>query len=177
MLGLRHGRYRRPTEGTPTMEIAEIVARLETLEAEREILATINAYVHGIDYGPPEDWADCFTEDGTYEVIMPDGSIRETTGRAALHEFAANHPTPPEAYYKHFVIAPSIELRSDTATVRSVMGRIDQTDGGPVIDVFGRYLDELVKCDDGRWRFSRRKSFVEALGPSFASATLSADES
>ena len=81
----------------------------------------------------------------------------------------------PDKYWKHFVLAPVSTVQGDEADVVSVMGRIDDPPGGPLIDVIGRYRDHLVRCDDGRWRFKRRISEVEVLAPSFTSPALADD--
>ena len=55
---------------SPSM--AELAKRLEALEAERDILETCYRYSHTIDYGPPEAWAEVFTEDGEFIEEWPD---------------------------------------------------------------------------------------------------------
>jgi hypothetical protein len=36
-------------------------------------------------------------------------------------------------------------------------------DDEPIVRVFGRYLDKLVRCPDGRWRFRERIAEVESM--------------
>ena len=154
-----------------------LAGRIQALEDQQAIVTTMHRYCHGIDYGPPEDFADCFVAEGIYEAQFPGSDTpRLITGHAALEQFAADHPVAPDKYWKHFVLAPVITLRGDEADVVSVMGRIDDPPGGPLIDVIGRYRDHLVRCDDGRWRFTRRISEVEVLAPSFASPALADDD-
>lgn len=151
--------------GTENLE--GLLRRLEVLEAERDILHTMYDYAHSIDHGPALDWADCFTEDGIYQTTISDGVTRKIQGREALTEFAANHPRYPEKRYKHLVIAPTISVTAQEATALSYFARLDETPNGPVIDVFGRYRDRLVRCGDGRWRFKHRVSEVEGRAPWF----------
>ena len=39
----------------------------------------------------------------------------------------------------------------------------------PVLWVFGRYRDTLVRCADGRWRFSLRIAEVESVDTRYGS--------
>jgi hypothetical protein len=56
---------------------------------------------------------------------------------------------------------PQIRLDGDRAAVESGFARLDESAVGPLVRSFGRYRDELVRCEDGRWRFSQREAFIE----------------
>ena len=51
------------------------------------------------------------------------------------------------------------------AAVESGFVRLDESPAGPVVRSFGRYRDELVRCEDGRWRFELREAFIENTVP------------
>ena len=60
-------------------------------------------------------------------------------------------------------MAPLISINGDTATVHSMFARLDRYPDGPGIRAFGRYRDTLVRCPDGRWRFTERLPDIEAV--------------
>jgi hypothetical protein len=39
---------------------------------------------------------------------------------------------------------------------------VEELEGRCQIGAFGRHVDELTKCDDGRWRFVERVAEIEA---------------
>jgi hypothetical protein len=47
--------------------------------------------------------------------------------------------------------------------VRSYLSVVMEHDDEPIVRVFGRYLDRLVRCPDGRWRFRERIAEVESM--------------
>jgi hypothetical protein len=130
---------------------------------EREILRTLYAFAHAIDYGPESAWADCFTEDGVFEVRRRAGTAASfrVAGRDELLRFASTHSRAPEVWRKHCLVEPLIEIDGDTATVVSYMWGMQDVDG-PTLGVFGRYRDRLERSADGRWRISERIAETES---------------
>ena len=45
---------------------------------------------------------------------------------------------------------------------QSMFARLDSYPDGPGICAFGRYTDALVRCPDGRWRFTDRHADIES---------------
>ena len=146
-----------------------LARRLRLLEDERGVLATLHRYGHALDYGAEAAWVDCFTADARYEVREPGhgttGSVRAYDGRDELAAFAARHTRAPEHFHKHVVVDPVIAVDGDRATAVSYFLRVDHVDGEPVVYAFGRYRDELVRGEDGRWRFAVRVAEVESRRP------------
>jgi ketosteroid isomerase-like protein len=150
------------------MDADALLARLQVLEDERAILQTLYQYGHSMDYGPDADFVDCFTDDGVWEVRMrriPDGGFT-CRGRdqitASLE--AQTSVRAPALYAKHLLIEPRIVLDGDTASVESYFARIEPRDDGPTqIVASGRYLDRLVRGDDGRWRFTHRIAEIDDM--------------
>jgi hypothetical protein len=67
------------------VDVQELVRRLEALETERAILRTLYRYGHSIDYGLEQEWVDCFTEDGVFDVRRRVGpASARYEGRAPL---------------------------------------------------------------------------------------------
>jgi hypothetical protein len=154
-------------------DLNDILARLERLEAERDILSTLHRYGHSIDYGREADWVDCFTEDGVFDTQYatkpgePGFGSARFEGRAALAAFAAQHPRAPAALHKHLVQSPLFEIRGGEAEVTSYFELLLARDGARQIFAFGRYLDKLVRCPDGRWRFKLRTAEIQSCGEVF----------
>jgi hypothetical protein len=156
----------------PNLEgkVAQLEARVKMLEAEREILQALYKYGHVWDYGPNEQRLDCFTEDGVFHLV-PKGKVTtefHCCGRKELFEkWIRDHTTAPTVYHKHVMVEPRITLLSDSeARIESMFCRWDNRDGTPYTSCYGRYLDHIVKCPDGVWRFKERTAELEAVSTS-----------
>jgi hypothetical protein len=164
---------------SPTLE--ELASRIRLLEDERDIRAAIDRYGHAIDYGLEAEWADVFTPDAVFTVRMlrdvtpdfattfPFAEILENgfrlRGRKALTAFAALHTRPPEAYHKHMVSDFVVKFEGpDTARVTTYAFRIDGHIDTREIIAFGRHIDKVVRCPDGRWRIAERLYEMESNG-------------
>jgi 3-phenylpropionate/cinnamic acid dioxygenase small subunit len=149
--------------------------RLARLEDERSILDTLYQYSHCIDYGLEEQWVDCFTEDAVWEsrrspeaalgVLGRPGQAWVVRGRVELAKFIASHTRAPEAWHKHMLCEPRVDIDGDRAQVDSYFARIDLHPTGSFIRAFGRYRDELVRSSDGRWRLSHRIAEIDGTHP------------
>ncbi|MBI2867804.1 MAG: nuclear transport factor 2 family protein [Chloroflexi bacterium] len=149
-------------------DTSQLEARLKWLEDDRAVLSTLYRYGHSIDYGLEQDWVDCFTEDGVFELMSRMESFQSAryAGREALAAFIARSPKPPAKYRKHVLVEPVISLDGGLARVQSYYMTLHEDKGVPLISAFGRYHDTLVKCPDGRWRFKERIADIEARTPS-----------
>ncbi|MBX9459713.1 MAG: nuclear transport factor 2 family protein [Rhizobium sp.] len=153
----------------PSME-----QRLERLEAERDILDTLYAYGHCLDAGDEAGWVDCFTAAGRWTSSSPDPGRApvDIAGHERLSAFVANHSRRPERFHVHIVVSPRITLGEGlrTAEATSYMFTMMRHDGiAPVLRVFGRYVDQLERGDDGRWRFAWRHAEIDAATPGLPS--------
>ena len=157
---------RRPGADDAGRDPAEVAADVALLMAERAVLGTLYRYGHSIDYGLEQDWLDCFTADGAFDVRYRVGTrpSRRFEGRDALATFVAAHSRAPQRWHKHLLFEPMVEVDGDRASARSYFARLDASDDGtPFVRAFGRYLDELVRGPDGEWRFAERIAEVEAV--------------
>jgi uncharacterized protein (TIGR02246 family) len=115
-------------------------------EADLAIRNRYAAYCFATDDRDPVGMADCFTADAVVEVV---GQSR-MEGREAI---ARTQETP--STNRHLVLNLWIVGGDDAgAHVRSYFVITDAT--GAAIG-HGRYDDELVREDDGAWRFAARK--------------------
>lgn len=134
--------------------------RVGLLEDERAILQTLYAYGHAIDYGSEDEFMDCWVDGAVLDWPTRPAPFR---GRDAIRGAFRGHTHAPGAAHKHFLVEPLIVLEGDRASVTSMFARLDRYAGIPHIRIFGRYVDRLVRCTDGRWRFTERKAECEAM--------------
>ena len=150
--------------------LAELEARVAAIDDERGVLANMYRYAHSIDYGLDDQWVDCFTGDGAFDMRhRPDFAPTEGQrhqGRAALAAFIATHTQAPETWHKHMMVQPRIEVAGDRANTVSFFLRLDEDGtGAPYVLVFGRYRDTVRRCTDGLWRFEERIVEIEVIQP------------
>lgn len=150
-----------------TDDVNALSARLRILEDERAILQTLHRYGHAMDYGPDADFTSCFTADGVWEVRMRQSESGFTCrGR---EEIAASLKTQmsmrvPALYAKHVVIDPQIVMVGSRASVVSYFLRVEPMHEGPTrIVASGRYLDEVVRNDDGSWCLKHRIAEIDDM--------------
>jgi len=136
-------------------DIRALTARVAQLEAERDIGDLLARYAHLIDHGGGVEWVDCFTADGRFEVRRPGVEPSVVAGRDELTGFATSRP-PAAVPSKHFTSQLTIDLDGDAAICRSYFAILRDVDGDPALGFYGRYDDELVRGDDGRWRIASR---------------------
>jgi hypothetical protein len=143
-----------------------LALRLDQLESERGVVDTIQRYAFAIDDGLDDQWVDCFTQDGVFEVQTRLGVAFRIEGKDALAGFISGHTKAPARWHKHITTSHRIVVQHDEATAQSYILRIDADDDEvPKIWVFGRYLDTLVRGDDRNWRFRHRIISLEGIHP------------
>ena len=150
----------------PDAQTAKLTERLDRLEAERAITATLYAYGTALDYGDREQFLGCFTADASYVVTMRIGSGGgfEFHGHDELGAYFDAHTHAPAAWHKHVTTNPTVAVEGSAATATSYFLRVDAgAESAPaVVLASGRYLDELVN-EDGHWRIRARRCEVENL--------------
>jgi SnoaL-like domain len=131
---------------------------------ERAILRVLYAYCHAIDYGEEAKWLGLFTSDGIFHVDLPRGLPPiHCAGQTELAAFIGAHPRAPAALHKHLLLNPLIELHGDEARAASYFQMLLDIGGTPETYCFGRYLDRLVRCESGSWRFRERVAQVQSM--------------
>jgi len=142
------------------------MSRIERLEAERDISATLYRYGSALDYGDRAQFLECFTADARYVVTLRsvDRPVLDLHGTAALTSYFDAHTHAPAAWHKHVTTNPHIDVDGHRASVLSYFIRVDaRAERGPaVVYASGRYIDELVRDGDS-WRIRSRLCEVENL--------------
>ena len=139
--------------------------RVQRLEDEREVVATLYQYAHTLDYGPEAEFLDCFVADGVWERVRAGRADppRTFSGREELVRFFRDpkRGRAPDVYFKHLLIEPLITFEGDEARVVSFFVRLQEHPDGPYVYAFGRYRDRMRRCEDGRWRIVSRRAETE----------------
>jgi uncharacterized protein (TIGR02246 family) len=121
------------------------VSNVEDHLAIRELAARYN---RAFDYGDPEAWVDCFTDDGVF--IRGDKQL--AAGHSALLAFARK--VIPTMKVKHCTTDAIVEVDGDTGSHDAYL--ILMNCGEQVsASNSGRYLDKVVR-QNGRWKFKER---------------------
>jgi hypothetical protein len=161
-------------------EVRSLRAEVRALQDLREIERTLDQYCYSSDFPDPEQLLDCFTEDGAWLTSIGPSP----RGREELREWCkklTGSKVPREDGQGrrgglHHRTNTQIILDGDTAQASSYLVQIDAN--GPKVEplVIGRYLDELVRCDDGRWRYKTHRTEVEAHDVARHSPIIKRDE-
>ena len=128
-------------------------------------------YSYTVDSGDSEGWAECFTEDGSFE-----GKAGRFQGRDALQEFAARRTGRGRHLVGNLLIRPD-ETDSNRAEVLTYMiyyeVRLNEPQSGPAIEAGGMAApvllhttvqrDQVVKVN-GQWKIHERKITIDEPG-------------
>jgi hypothetical protein len=146
--------------------LSALTARVQELEDERAVRATLQRYCHAIDHGDEAVWVDLFVPDARVEThesqAVGTPPAPPLLGHHWLARVAARHTRAPEKWHQHVVANLMITIHGDTARVESYFFLLMDEAGEREIAVFGRYHDQLVRCADGRWRFQERIIHVDS---------------
>jgi uncharacterized protein (TIGR02246 family) len=134
----------------------DLAARVEILEAERDIERQLHEYGRAIDEGDFDAYVGLFAEDGEWI-----GGMGAFVGRDAIRAMleANMRPGPRERLTSfHMMTSPLIDVAEDGRTATSVSRWtffMAGEDGAPRAAMAGRYFDDWVKAD-GVWLIRRR---------------------
>lgn len=154
-------------------DVAALRDRVRRLEDERAILRTLHGYGHAVDAADRDAYLDLWTDDAAFDARgrQPGDVSRVVRGVEARTDFIEHFSRPPVGWHKHLLIEPLIDIEpgGDTARVTSYFAVLREEDEMPIVWVFGRYRDTLVRCDDGAWRFAERIAEVESADARYGS--------
>ncbi len=151
-------------------------ARLQRVEDRQAIEQLLMGdYPRALDGNDWAAYAAFFTRDGT--LIMNGGSTK-VTGPAAIQEYFSSRPIPGAAAAaapspcpvppgghrsEHVVNNLTLQIHGDTATDQAYWQTIVTRDCKSVIAGAGHYED-VLKREDGRWKFFKR-SIIDDIPP------------
>lgn len=128
---------------------------------EEGIRRTLMQYAQLCDDGRFDEWGELFTGDARFHVM---GSTH--TGRGSVQAWIEK-AQGPGARGRHAVFAPVIDVAGDGHTASAWTDYLFFDKGGKVTST-GRYHDELVCGEDGRWRFALREIVFQGGTPEVA---------
>lgn len=123
------------------------------------IIDLLSRYGHTYDEGDIVALGDLFTEDGEFEIRGRIGGMPSVLrGRDEIvARMAARREATQPAQRRHLTANLVVdETGSGRATTACYLLLGSTTDGALRLPVTGRYVDDLEKGRDGRWRFRRR---------------------
>lgn len=131
--------------------------RLQRVEDLLEIHQLFVDYGAHLDAGRFDEYAALFSEDG--EISM--GPLGRAKGREEIRALMAGTLEGRVGESYHIISSPMVQLDGDDATSEVMWTVIHRdSDGQPRLTMCGRHRDHLVR-EDGRWRFARRKGYVD----------------
>ncbi len=131
---------------------------------EEAIRRTLAQYCQLCDDGRFDEWIDLFTADARFHVMH-----RTEQGHDAIVGFMRVGQSEDKRG-RHALLASVIDLADDGATARAWTD-FAFIDKARAVTSVGRYHDELVRGDDGRWRFALREIVFLGKDPELARPT------
>jgi len=128
------------------MDLEQRVRRLEDLHELGQLRAR---YCQYLDDGRWDDLVSLFTPDGVFV------GLSTARGRDELRSFFPALQQGSLQAWWHFSSNETIDLTGDSASGETWLWQPCVVDGAAHVAA-GRYRDEMVRCDDGRWRFALR---------------------
>ena len=141
--------------------LAEVSVR--SLADELEIRNLVARVSQLTDDGDPDEYANCFAEDASWEIA---GGIRRGRAdiRAGLVERREIKACGPDTDTRHMVTTLTVHADgTDTATAESTWLFCTELRRAPIVRATGRYSDKIVRTDDG-WQVFRRRVTLDTTG-------------
>jgi 3-phenylpropionate/cinnamic acid dioxygenase small subunit len=141
-------------------QVSQLLERLRRLEDDREILDVIHAYSHGLDGKEHDEFLALFTDDGRFAWQPKPGAdwTLDVRGQDQLDAWYHDHEQHIPAGAEHHVLTNPRIIDNDGTTAHALSWYLIIRDygGRPGVRSTGRYADELVRGEDGRWRIRER---------------------
>ena len=132
-------------------------ARVQRLEDLLEIHQLFVDYGLALDAGDFDTYASLFAKDG--EVMI--GPMGRAKGREEIRALMSGMLSGGVGSSFHIISSPQVQLDGDAATSQVMWSVVNLGDDGQArLTMLGRHRDDLVR-EDGRWRFARRRGFVD----------------
>jgi ketosteroid isomerase-like protein len=141
------------TDTAVPADMGQLIDELHSAEEIRNLLVRYGLYLDQKDF---DGYVSLFTDDGVLHA--PLGSA---TGPENIRAMLAGVLGPINAGF-HIYANPLIEVDGDNATSMSRFSYVQNIEGQlPELRLVGHY-DDVLRRDDGRWRFARRKITIDA---------------
>src|SRR5215470_17440954 len=142
----------RPTQEALERRILELEQIVAGLAREQEIVQALHRYCHVIDHGPIDGLDLVFTPDAAFDILTHDGKPNhDFVRKVGIRELKRYFQWRLEALfveerYKHLVLSPLVvSADGDEARVESYFAAFSRDGDRPILRVYGRYKDTLVR--------------------------------
>ena len=154
------------TKSTTTEDLARRIRRLEDIEAIKQL---ISRYSQASDKNnDPELMLPLFTEDGALDVGSGYGRFQ---GHDVLREFFLGTPKII-SWSLHYNISPLVKIEVDGNSARAFWYLWElanmpdaKAEGEVAVWIGGTYDSDVVREDDGQWRFKEIRLKMELMSP------------
>jgi hypothetical protein len=133
-----------------------------------EILDLLGKYAHAYDSGDRAALTDLFVEDAEFHIHGRVGHVpsvmvgRDTIVDSLVGKRLVMQPEQRRHIATNLVVPEQTDSRARAVSYLLLVATLD---GPPQPLATGRYEDDLVKCDDGRWRIHRRSAMPDSDVP------------
>lgn len=133
-----------------------------------DILDLLGRYAHAYDGGDRATLESLFTDDAEFHIHGNVGRVpatmvgRDTIVAALVGKWEAIRPEQRRHIATNLVV---LEQGATTARAASYLALVATSGGTTAVLATGRYEDDLVKGDDGRWRIHRRHATTDGDVP------------
>lgn len=127
-----------------------VSARVQRLEDLHELQQLRANYCQHLDSGRWDELVELFTQDGAFV------GLSTARGREDLRSFFSELQQGPLSAWWHFSSNETLEVDGDRATGQTWLLQPCVVEGESQLAA-GRYVDQMVRCSDGRWRFEERR--------------------
>jgi|RhiMetdeSRZDD1v2_1073273.scaffolds.fasta_scaffold1442348_2 ketosteroid isomerase-like protein len=136
----------------------EMYDELRSAEQIRNLLVRYGLYLDQKNF---DGYVSLFTDDGVL-----DAPLGEATGPENIRAMLGNVLGPINAGF-HIYANPLIEVHGDEATSMSRFTYVQAIEGQlPEVRLVGHY-DDVLRREDGRWKFARRTITIDAGRPPY----------
>ena len=147
-------------------ELESLRRRIAELEDRNQVVEALYRYAHAFESGTDEEFVDCFTDDGVFEIRYGahygGRPMSRHEGAEQIRRYVAGHASRGAGRPQFRMLAdPIVRIDGDQATARSYLVGVQPFDGQPELIDLGRYEDRLRRVAPGDWRIAERVTGID----------------
>jgi len=127
------------------------------MSVDAEVASVLSKLFQTLDHEDAEGFADCWSEDVQFQMQTFDGAINKASGRTAIVAMCESFWTGKPSMLRHAVGAVWVEPIGVDRVCARFYCQYFNVGATPSLAGMGEYRDELVRCEDGRWRVAVRE--------------------
>jgi hypothetical protein len=144
-----------------TDDSQSLLRRLHVIETRQEGIELLSHAARTIDLADPDEWLDCFTQDGAfrYQATTEDIDTFDVRGVRALRQWFVEHRREyPVGKQAHLLVNPVFLVEGDAIQAISTYFTLVSNAGSVFVASHGTWKDSLVRCQDDRLRIHERRA-------------------